>query len=125
VVVPASGPVVDIEIVGEASYQAHIKLVERRHGVAEFTIGLRAQPDNPYDANAVAVYADGGIVGFLPRDLAKHWQPAVLAAEAQGSTVLGTATIYGGTPDKPNLGVFGSATWPGEGKPLDRYHRGK
>jgi hypothetical protein len=45
----------------------------------------------------------------------------VLAAEAEGFTVAGTATLLGGTPDKPNLGVFGNAPWVGPDRPADRW----
>lgn len=123
-VLAAPGPVVPIEIVGEAAHQQHIGALLARYGDGEFTIGLRGQPDNPYDSNAVVIYADGAVVGYLPRDLAAQWQAPVMAAEANGLTVMGRAQVFGGNPGAPSLGVFGSATWPGEGKPLDRYHRG-
>jgi len=32
---------------------------------------LQAEPDNPYDANAVAVTVDGSLCGYLPRTVAK------------------------------------------------------
>jgi hypothetical protein len=40
------------------------------------TVKLEADPDNPYDPNAVKVIADGNHVGFVPRNLAaalKEW----------------------------------------------------
>ena len=113
---PAPGQEVPIRIVGEASYQPHIIQISRRHR-GHFGILLRPEPSNRYDRNAVAVLVDGGVVGYLPRELAARWQPAILAAESEGFAVTGTARIYGGTPEKPHLGVFGGAVWPGRGRP--------
>lgn len=112
---PAPGKEVPITIVGEAPRQQYIRQLAQRYS-GKFQIALRAEPGNPYDSNAVAVLVDGGLVGYLPRDLAPKWQPRVLAAESEGYLVTGSAAIYGGTPDKPSLGVFGSAVWPGGGR---------
>lgn len=120
---PASGPLVDIVIVGEASYQPRIATIRTATNEGEFAIELVPEPQNPYDKHAVAVIAGGGVVGYLPRDMAAHWQPVLLAAASEGFTVLGKAQVFGGTPDKPNLGVFGSAVWPGGAAPPDRWHR--
>ena len=119
----AVGPLVDIVIVGEASYQPRIAAIRSATNDGEFTIQLVPEPANPYDTHAVAVVAGGGIVGYLPRDLASHWQPVLLAAASEGFAVVGKAQVFGGTPEKPNLGVFGSAVWPGRGDPPDRWHR--
>ncbi|WP_175484307.1 HIRAN domain-containing protein [Modestobacter sp. DSM 44400] len=108
---------VDLSIVGEAAYQDYIRLVNRRAHGGEFEIVLRPEPNNQYDANAVAVLVDGKPVGYLPRAMARVWQPAVRASEAAGYVVAGTACVAGGTEDAPNLGVFGSAPWPGDGPP--------
>ncbi len=116
---PAPRPVVGrqarLHIVGEASYQTIISKIAKRR--EPFSITLRAEPTNPYDRNAVAVLVDGEVVGYLARDLAPRWQPAVLAAESEGFVVTGVAEVFGGTPDKPSLGVFGTAAWPGPGRP--------
>lgn len=112
---PAPGAEVPIKIVGEASYQPHIATVSKRHG-GELQLVLRADPGNQYDPNAVVVLVDGGVVGYLPRELARQWQPRILAAESEGYLVTGSARVYGGTSDKPSMGVFGSAVWPGGGR---------
>lgn len=112
---PVRGPSTRLHIVGEASYQPQIKRIAKRGG--DFPIELRAEPKNPYDAHAVAVLVNGVVVGYLARDLAPRWQPAILAAESEGFVVTGTAQIFGGTADKPSLGVFGEADWPGRGRP--------
>jgi hypothetical protein len=120
-----TGVLVDIEIVGESYYEAHIRAVAGRASGGEFEIVLQAEPDNPYDGNAVGVYAYGGKVGHLSREMAAAWQPMILVAQSEGFVVAGYAAVFGGTPDKPNLGVFGAAPWPkGAGRrPLDRWGR--
>jgi hypothetical protein len=118
-----AGQLVDIEIVGEASYQQTIKRLAKKVGDAEFQIILRPEPTNAYDSNVVAVLVDGALVGYLARGMAKVWQPMILAAEAEGYTVAGPARLFGGTRDKPSLGVFGAAPWPGRDRPEDRWGR--
>jgi hypothetical protein len=119
----AVGDLVDIHIVGEASYVPAIDGVLRRYGRGEFEIVLHAEPQNRYDRSAVAVTVDGHLVGYLGRDMAEQWQAMVLAAESEGFTITGTAKLLGGTEDKPNLGVFGAARWAGAGRPVDRWGR--
>lgn len=111
------GRMVDLEIVGESAYQDHIGKVNGRAGGGDFEIVLRPEPRNPYDANAVVVLADGKPVGYLPRKMAAVWQPSILAANANGFVVAGTARVFGGHDGAPNVGVFGSAPWPGPGSP--------
>jgi hypothetical protein len=108
---------VDLEIVGESAYQDHIRQVNGRAGGGDFEILLRPEPRNPHDANAVAVLADGKPLGYLPRKMAVVWQPSILAANANGFVVAGIARVFGGHDGAPNLGVFGSAPWPGPGTP--------
>jgi hypothetical protein len=118
------GQLIDIEIVGESFHQDYIRRLRRKYQESEFPIVLVAEPNNPHDRNAVAVHVDGRIVGHLSRQMAPDWQPMVLAAAAEGYVVAGRASIWGGTPDKPNLGVFGSAPWPGpDPAPRDRFGR--
>ncbi len=120
----AEGQLVPITIVGESGYQGVIKAIKKQAGGREFVIVLRPEPQNPYDANAVSIQVDGNVVGYMPRDLAKQWQPVLLAAESEGYVVQGKAAIYGGTKDKPSLGVFGEATWPhGATPPRATPHR--
>lgn len=114
---PINGTLTPIKIVGEDSYQPHIRRVAKAANGGEVPILLEAQPNNRYDRNAVAVLVDGGVVGYLPRALAEKWQPAVLAAASEGFAITGRATCHGGTRDKPSIGVFGSAVWPGSSKP--------
>ncbi len=74
----------DIEVAGE-SYRpesfARIFATAGRPlgGVLMRTAVLVADPKNPYDRFAVAVYVDGAHVGFVPAYLAPSVQPVVLA----------------------------------------------
>lgn len=66
-----------VAVVGESHYQDALRALTRRQppdGV--FTARLVPEPDNPYDANAVAVCADGdgSKVGYLSREVAKSYQ---------------------------------------------------
>jgi hypothetical protein len=120
----ATGPMVDVEIVGESFQADHIRGLRKRYHDGEFEIILVPEPNNLYDRNAVAVYVDGGQVGHLSRQMAPAWQPMIAAANAEGFIVAGVASIWGGSSDKPNLGVFGAATWPGPNPaPPGRFHR--
>ncbi len=120
----ATGPMIDIEIVGESFHADYIRALRRKHRDSDFEIVLVPEPDNPYDRSAVAIYVDGAPVGHLSREMASAWQPMVAAANAEGFVVAGTASIWGGSPDKPNLGVFGAAPWAGRGPaPRGRFDR--
>ncbi len=120
--VPCDGRRASIDVVGEASYQDHIKRVARDAGGGTFPIMLVAEPQNRYDKKAVAVIAGGAHVGYLPKGMAAKWQPEVIAANRRGQVVTGEAEICGGDADRPHMGVFGEATWPGA---TDAPHRAK
>jgi hypothetical protein len=64
---------------------------------------LRREPDNKYDPNAVAVFVDGQQIGYLKREVAERLcylidDPAYVAEALVNG-------VYGGTPDKPSVGV--------------------
>ncbi len=64
---------------------------------------LKREPDNPYDANAVAVFVNGHQIGYLKRDVAARlcdWidDPAYEA-------IASVHSIHGGTREKPSRGV--------------------
>ena len=109
----ATGPMIELEIVGESFHQDHIRALRRRYRDRDFEIVLVAEPENPDDRTAVTIYVDGGPVGHLSRELAADWQPMVMSANAAGFFVAGTASIWGGSADTPHLGVFGAAPWAG------------
>jgi hypothetical protein len=77
----------DLEVVGEASYQDNLwRIVGGRHSPdgrvrEDLYAVLAAEPDNPYDANAVAVWIQGLKVGYLSHEDALRDRPGLLALE--------------------------------------------
>ena len=49
---------------------------------------LRRDPDNEHDPNAIAVYAGGEQVGWVPRELAEELAPQLDAGETYSAIVL-------------------------------------
>jgi hypothetical protein len=106
----------DLEVVGEASYQDNLwGIVGGRRSPdgrvrEEVYAVLAAEPDNPYDANAVAVWIQGLKVGYLSREDALRYRPGLLALEQQhGKPIALAGVIAGGgmRADGPGrLGVF-------------------
>jgi collagen type III alpha len=50
-----------------------------------FQAVLVREPDNPYDANAIAVYSPAGKIGHLSRDDAERYQEVLAAVESRGA----------------------------------------
>jgi HIRAN domain len=87
-----------IRVVGESYYEDNLDQVcggrtDEGHDYDCMAV-LVAEPTNPYDPNAVAVYVDGRMVGHLPRDAAKAYQP--IARRLGGHYGACTANIRGG-----------------------------
>jgi hypothetical protein len=105
-----------LEVVGEASYQDSLwRIVGGRRSpdgrVREDVFAvLAAEPENPYDARAVAVWIQGLRVGYLSREDAQRYRPGLLALEQQhGQPIALAGVIAGGgmRADGPGrLGVF-------------------
>jgi hypothetical protein len=105
-----------LEVVGEASYQDNLwRIVGGRRSpdgrVREDVFAvLAAEPDNPYDADAVAVWIQGLKVGSLSREDAQRYRPGLLALEQQHSQPIALAGVIAGggmRADGPGrLGVF-------------------
>jgi hypothetical protein len=106
----------DLDVVGEASYQDNLwRIIRERRSPdgrvhEEVYAVLAAEPDNPYDANAVAVWIQGLKVGYLSREDARRYRPGLLALERQhGKPIALAGAIAGGgmRADGPGrLGVF-------------------
>jgi hypothetical protein len=106
----------DLEVVGESFHQNSLwGLVggrgdPSRHVRKDIVAVLTAQPDNPYDDNAVAVSINGLAVGHLSREDARLYQPGLLALQrSHGRPVALRGVIVGGgiREDGPGrLGVF-------------------
>lgn len=62
----------EVEVKGEASYQDDFRAIvgpKRPGGYAHaVTATLRREPSNRYDPNAVAVYVEGRLLGYVNRD---------------------------------------------------------
>jgi hypothetical protein len=105
-----------LQVVGEASYQDNLwRIVGGRRSpdgrvLEDIVAVLAAEPDNPYDANAVAVWIQGLKVGYLSREDAQRYRPGLLALEQQhGKPIALAGVIAGGgmRADGPGrLGVF-------------------
>jgi hypothetical protein len=106
----------DLDVVGEASYQDNLwRIIRERRSPdgrvrEEVYAVLAAEPDNPYDANAVAVWIQGLKVGYLSREDARRYRPGLLALERQhGKPIALAGAIAGGgmRADGPGrLGIF-------------------
>jgi hypothetical protein len=104
-----------LEVVGESFHQPDLwRLAGARPGgdrvLVDICAVLVAEDDNPYDADAVAVWVDGLQVGHLSRENAQLYRPGLLAQqEAQGMPIALAGVIAGGgmRSDGPAmLGVF-------------------
>lgn len=101
-----------VDAVGESHYQpALLRACGARHGEdVQFPCRARLvpEPENPYDANAVAVYVNGARVAHLARAEAARWQPILLPLAERGEVATCEAMIAGhpsrGATD--NLGIF-------------------
>ena len=104
-------------IVGEASYQDELRRLAQSRTTAgkhtEFRVLLMPEPANKYDSNAVAVYVEGGgVIGYLARDIAAEYQRIIIAHfDSKRSYPCCMARMYGGTSDKPSLGVWLDIDW--------------
>ena len=106
----------DLEVVGEASYQDNLWRIvggsssPDNHVRMEVYAVLAAEPENPYDADAVSVWVQGLKVGYLSREDARRYRPGLLALEQQhGKPIALAGAIVGGgmRADGPGrLGVF-------------------
>ncbi len=85
-------------IVGESHYQDAVRRCREGDRVL-----LKREPDNPHDANAVAVLRESGEqIGHLSRDHAE-WVAEVMDKGRQVEAKI--TRITGGTRGKPNRGV--------------------
>lgn len=66
---------------------------------------LRREPDNRYDEAAIAVYIEGGKVGYVCADACGELAAAMDGGRWQRVARV-PALVRGGWPDKPNLGVM-------------------
>jgi hypothetical protein len=107
----------DLDVVGESYYQENLwRLVSpHRRGEGEpvrydVYAMLVAEDDNPYDANAVAIWIEGFKVGHLSRENACRYRPGLLRLQeryGQPIALEGVIAADGIREDGPGrLGVF-------------------
>jgi hypothetical protein len=102
----------DLDVVGESHYQDALwrvvggRTAERVR--VEVQAVLQAEPDNPYDPNAIAVLIDGAKVGYLCRDDAEAYRPGLLALEARHrASVALIGVVVGGGKRQDGPGMLG------------------
>ena len=98
------------EVVGESHYQRTLRDLDAgrrdRGEEVHFRVFLWPEPENRYDSNAVAVYAEGhGVIGHIPRVNAAEIQIPLLKMRSDRQVASCNAMLIGGGPDKPFLGV--------------------
>jgi hypothetical protein len=118
-----------VEVVGESRRQNELRRVAKAASTARpfleelsgqalsrakyeddrkwFRAVLLAEPHNPVDKKAIAVYADGvGQIGYLSRENARAYQRVFQELGRHGTSV-GTcpAFLIGGEPGKPSYGA--------------------
>ncbi len=98
--------ILNLSVVGEASYQRALKSARRFAKSQPLYVRLKAEPRNQYDKNAVRVDVLLGwrkpTVGYLSRSDAKKYQQLVRKAK---EPVVLPAKLFGGTREKRHLGI--------------------
>ena len=95
-----------MNVVGESHYQPALRAIYE-NGQVKFTAFLKTEPDNPHDANAVAVCGPSGdTLGYLDRQAASEYHEIL----ARKGGVECPARLTGGTQNRPTFGVV--LDWP-------------
>lgn len=102
----------DLEVVGESQYQDNLwRMIGGRRDDrvrVEVQAVLLAEPDNPYDPNAITVLIDGAKVGYLCREDAKAYRPGLLALGARHRALIALAgVVVGGGMRQDGPGLLG------------------
>lgn len=89
------------EVAGESNYAKEIRSLFGRDFKPDgteltLTAQLIPEPHNTYDRNAVSVQINGRTVGYLPREDAARYAPALSEMVAQGWTPQVAARVWGG-----------------------------
>jgi hypothetical protein len=103
-------------VVGESHYDSAFRALLKQSRLPRGEYGTEltglpaavvADPGNPHDANAVAVWVQGELVGFLPRDIAASYHPALADLAERGEYLGVEARVWVSTDGGE---VRGSAT---------------
>jgi len=90
-----------VSAVGESQYQHVLRRIAKSGRVCWAL--LVAEPDNPFDGNAVAVHIQGKTVAYLSRTDAKRYQSRL---RTLATPMPVPAKLIGGTRHKPSFGVL-------------------
>jgi hypothetical protein len=77
-------------------------MLSRQHCQEGTALTLVRERDNPRDRNAVAIYVGQRQIGYVPSEDSARVAKCVDEGWSYGASVV---RLYGGTPDKPSLGV--------------------
>lgn len=100
------------EIVGESHYQDHLEQLAGGRSRESAEVNRKAvlylDNDNPHDRKAVAIYIDGLLVGYLPRDFARGYRAQLKRKKTPHANLTCDARIVGGWDrGGDNRGHFG------------------
>ena len=93
-----------VRVVGTSHYQEALLELSGRQADEEIRLDKIAtfvpEPDNPHDANAIAVHIDGRLIGYLSRGENRRWLDVVAGHE------IGCEAMIAGKQGTTGLGVF-------------------
>ncbi len=101
-----------VRVVGVSHYQEPLVAIAGGRGSGPVrhpvTAALEPEPENPHDPNAIKVLVQGRHVGYLSRDDALRYGPAVRLLREHDRVLVCDAVIGGRGPDAGtmNLGLF-------------------
>jgi collagen type III alpha len=88
------------EVAGESFNLPHLQTLfghaSNKHRDLETVALLVPEPENKFDANAVAVQVNGATVGHLPRDIAGHYQRLLIGLTDRGLVARVNCRVWGG-----------------------------
>ncbi len=99
-----------VSVVGESNYQPAIRAAANERTTTDLadaihcTAAVMPEPTNPWDPNAVRIDVGGQTVGYLAREVAATYQPALLELQRQAQVGWCPARIMGG--GERTYGVF-------------------
>ncbi|MCA0331084.1 MAG: DUF2510 domain-containing protein [Actinobacteria bacterium] len=90
----------NLDVVGESNYYDAIRALlptslSESGEEAIVQVLLIREPNNKYDRNAIAVRADTGTVGYLPKEDARRYAPVLDALAANGRVAQTAARVWG------------------------------
>ena len=93
-----------VRVVGTSHYQDALLALSGRISDEDIRVErvavLVPEPDNPHDANAIAVHIDDNLVGYLSRAENRRW------LDVANSAAVGAEAMIAGRGGTTGLGVF-------------------